>query len=92
MSKRNKILVYIGMLTLLVISCSKGLELNQTQRQGKRIYEALCNKCHKLIEPSKHTDAEWNAAVEKYGGQLKLGGEELASLKAYLTFVNQDGK
>ena len=52
------------------------------------MYEALCDKCHKLIPPKDHTDDQWEAAVVRYGVKLKLRADEQQMLKLYLTRAN----
>ena len=83
----NMTTVFMG-LSLVLIACSESASLTAQQQQGKRIYESLCNKCHNLIEPTKHTDREWTLSVEKYGTNLKLQRPEKDAVIAYLTFVN----
>lgn len=69
-------------------ACSSGPSLSANQKRGKQIYEALCDKCHELINPTKHNDQAWAAAAKKYGGQLKLTSAEIETLTDYLTHVN----
>lgn len=82
--------IVAAFLALMVIgfACSSGPTLTADQQRGQRICESLCDKCHKLIPPSRHSDAEWNAAAERYGLKLKLQTNEVALLKAYLTRAN----
>jgi cytochrome c5 len=76
------------MLALVAFGCSSGPSLTVHQQQGKRIYDTLCDKCHKPIDPKSHTDQEWIAATEKYGVPLKLRPEEISAVKDYLTRAN----
>lgn len=73
---------------LLLAACGSDAKLSADQRQGRRIYEGLCDKCHKLISPKQHSDEEWIAAADRYGVKLKLQPGETALLKAYLTRAN----
>ena len=73
---------------LVVLGCGDKLHLTDNQRRGKQIYEAFCDKCHKLLDPKSHTDAQWIAAADKYSIKLKLQPEEVALLKDYLTRAN----
>lgn len=72
----------------LAVACNSGPVLTAEQERGKRIYETLCDKCHKLIPPLAHTDQEWNLATDKYGIKLNLQPHEVALLKAYLNRAN----
>jgi cytochrome c5 len=80
--------VAIGIMALFV-DCG-GATLTDEQSKGKRIYESLCDKCHKLIPPKSLSDEQWDAAAEKFGGRLKLDTQEIAQLKAYLTRANDE--
>jgi cytochrome c5 len=73
---------------MAAVSCSSGPTFTTRQTQGKRIYEGLCDKCHKLMDPKSQTDSQWLAASDKYGIPLKLRPEEVAALKDYLTRAN----
>ncbi len=79
--------VALALLAAVIVGCQKS-KLTAAQVRGEQIYEALCDKCHKLIPPKAKTDDEWKAAVDKYGTQLKLGESDLAQLKDYLTRAN----
>ncbi len=72
----------------VLIGCSGGPSLTAQQEQGKRIYESLCDKCHKLLPPKNFSDDQWGSAVQKYGVPLKLKTNELAMLTAYLQRAN----
>ncbi|MBI5266778.1 MAG: hypothetical protein HY851_06045 [candidate division Zixibacteria bacterium] len=76
------------MLGLFMAACGSDAKLTADQQRGKRIYEALCDKCHKLISPKQHSDEEWTAAADRYGVKLKLQPGETALLRAYLTRAN----
>ena len=78
----------LAALILLLIGCSDSASLTAQQQQGKRIDESLCDKCHNLIEPTKHNDSEWTLATNKYGSKLKLQQSEINAVVDYLTFVN----
>ena len=68
--------------------CNSGPKLTANQRRGKQIYEGLCDKCHKLIDPKTLNDQQWIAAADKYSVKLNLRPEEIAVLKDYLTRAN----
>ena len=78
----------LGIVNLFALGCSTGPALTADQVRGKKIYESLCNKCHKLISPRAHSDQEWNLASDKYGAVLRLQSGEIALLKSYLNRAN----
>lgn len=73
---------------IALIGCANGPSLTAQQQQGQRIYESLCDKCHKLLPPKNFDDGQWAAAVQKYGVPLKLQQQELAMLTDYLQRAN----
>ena len=75
---------------LILLACSESFKLTSQQTAGKKIFESLCDKCHQLINPNKHTDTEWISAVNLYGSKLKLQQSEKDAVIAYLTFVNDN--
>ena len=81
-------IVITAVSTVMMASCDLKPQLTADQKHGKRMYEGLCDKCHKLIPPKNLTDDTWSVAVDRYGPKLKLQPEELALLRAYLTRAN----
>ncbi|MDF1546077.1 MAG: cytochrome c [bacterium] len=77
---------------LVFVSCGDSHNWTKNQKQGKRIYEALCDRCHNLIDPTEHTDAEWAKAVPRYGTKLKLKNNEIAWVVDYLSAANDKTK
>lgn len=89
MLKNKSILLCLMAAVMLAIAACGGTKLTAQQKQGKKIYETLCNKCHPLIDPKTHTDEEWSQAVDKFGVQLQLTEEEKSAVKAYLTVADK---
>jgi hypothetical protein len=85
---RTSLLVTLALLVVIMAGCGDKLKLTANQKRGKQIYEGLCDKCHKLIDPRTHTDEQWIAAADKYSVKLKLRLDEVALLKEYLTRAN----
>ena len=79
---------FLILTALILVACSESVQLNAQQKQGKKIYDSLCDKCHKLIPPTNHTDAEWAKAVNLYGTKLKLQQAEKNAVIEYLSLVN----
>ena len=84
----NSILPLLILCSLMLIACGETLNLSAQQKQGKRIYESMCDKCHQLIAPQKHSDTEWRQAVNRYGIKLKLQQLEKDAIVAYLSLAN----
>ncbi len=84
----SNLMPLIILIALMLVACSESVQLNAQQKQGKKIFESLCDKCHNLIPPSNHTDAEWAKAVNLYGTKLKLQQSEKNAVIDYLSLVN----
>ena len=87
--KGNRWFIYTPILcTILLFGCGDSIQLNTQQKQGMKLYNALCDRCHKRIEPTAKTDQEWKTAVMRYGVKLQLQPQELDAIVAYLTIAN----
>jgi cytochrome c5 len=45
--------------------------------EGKRLFEANCDNCHKLKNPAKHTEAHWKKTVPRMAGKANKHGESI---------------
>lgn len=57
-------------------------------RQGKKLYEENCNRCHVLIEPSTYSADYWSSHMCSSDGCMvkrRLTGEEEQQVLQYLT-------
>ena len=79
-------------MALVITACGESRNWTVQQKQGKRIYESLCDKCHTLVEPKKLSDTQWAETVPRYGTKLKLRKSEIESVVAYLQAANDDIK
>ncbi len=85
----SNLIPFLILTVLISIACGESQNLNAQQKQGKKIYESLCDKCHRLIEPTQHTDSEWKLAVERFGTKLKLQQSDKDAVVQYLIVVNE---
>jgi cytochrome c5 len=46
-------------------------------QEGKRLFEANCDNCHKLKNPAKHTEAHWKKTVPRMAGKANKHGEAI---------------
>ncbi|MDB5228788.1 MAG: hypothetical protein JWN78_2981 [Bacteroidota bacterium] len=44
--------------------------------EGKAVFEANCQKCHKLKEPADHTPEQWSKILDKMAPKAKLTDEQ----------------
>jgi len=50
---------------------------------GRKLYAAKCAGCHKLYDPAKYSEADWNRWMEKMRKKLSLTDSQIANLNAY---------
>lgn len=51
---------------------------------GKKLCVAKCARCHKLYEPSRYDDKNWNGWMEKMKKKARLSDEQYKQLDGYL--------
>ena len=80
---------------IFLVSCAKsnavtGAKYKSSAKiaEGKTIFENSCNKCHKLFEPSKHTDAEWIETLSRMAPRANLTADQHQMVYDYLRTAN----
>jgi len=46
-------------------------------QEGKRLFEANCDNCHKLKNPAKKTESHWKKTVPRMAGKANKHGEAI---------------
>jgi len=82
-------------LTLLVFSCAKPLLYTPTEssstitvadlKQGRDLYVNNCASCHQLYAPSKFTEKEWEANINRMQPKAKINDVEKQLIYQYIT-------
>lgn len=54
------------------------------QTAGKRLYVGRCAKCHKLYDPAKYSDAQWQRWMDKMSRKAKLQPAERQVVSSYI--------
>jgi hypothetical protein len=62
-------------------------ELGPEQERARKLYVGKCAKCHKLYDPAKYSDAEWQSWMLKMGRKAKLTQEQQRELSQYIEEV-----
>jgi mono/diheme cytochrome c family protein len=52
--------------------------------EGMGIYQANCNKCHKLYEPTDFPMSKWEAVLPPMSKKAKLSDEQAGLVRAYV--------
>lgn len=82
-------------MTLLVFSCAKPLLYTPTEsttaisvadlKQGCELYANNCASCHQLYAPSKFTEKEWEANLNRMQPKAKITDTEKQLIYQYIT-------
>lgn len=59
-------------------------EMTLAATEGKMLYEAKCQKCHKLKNVDKYSGEQWNKILPNMAAKAKLEGEETAKIDVYI--------
>src|SRR4030088_2027889 len=51
---------------------------------GRKVYLSKCAKCHKLYDPTKYSDKEWQAWMRKMSRKAKLSPDQQRMLSNYI--------
>lgn len=54
------------------------------KEEGKTIWQANCQKCHKLYEPESHTIAKWENILQRMSKKAKLNDVDAGKVRAYV--------
>lgn len=54
------------------------------KEEGKTIWQANCQKCHKLFEPESHTVAKWEGILQRMSKKAKLNDVDAGKVRAYV--------
>jgi cytochrome c5 len=67
-----------------VTDAPKTVELTAELAEGKNLYENSCAKCHKLYEPKKFTQEEWQPILVRMQKKAKVDDVKMASITNYI--------
>lgn len=51
---------------------------------ARKLYLTKCSKCHKLYDPAKYTDQQWQAWMDKMSHKAKLSSEQKELITNYV--------
>lgn len=54
------------------------------KEEGKTIWQANCQKCHKLFEPESRNVVKWDGILKRMTKKAKLSEEEAGKVRAYV--------
>ena len=63
---------------------AKAVALTPELTEGQNLYSNNCAKCHKLFEPKKFTQEEWQPILVKMQKKAKLDDVQMASITNYI--------
>lgn len=65
-------------------------EMTLAATEGKNLYEAKCQKCHKLKNIDNFTSEQWNKILPNMAGKAKLQSEETMKVDSYIQWELQN--
>jgi len=54
------------------------------KEEGKTIWQANCQKCHKLFEPESRNVVKWDGILQRMTKKAKLSEEDAGKVRAYV--------
>ncbi|MBS1934892.1 MAG: hypothetical protein JST96_12900 [Bacteroidetes bacterium] len=64
-----------------------GYSLNDLN-EGKKIYEANCNKCHRYKAPESRDEAKWDDIIPKMAKKAKLSSDQQELVLKYVVTMS----
>ena len=52
--------------------------------EGKGIWEAKCDRCHKLYSPESYTKTKWEGILPRMNKRSKLNEDEAGKVRGYI--------
>ena len=59
---------------------------------GRKLYIAKCARCHKLYDPAKYDDAEWNDWMAKMARKAKLKADQAELVARYAATLREGAR
>lgn len=56
----------------------------EQMREGMNVWQASCQKCHKLYEPASHTVKQWERILPRMSKKANLTDEQAGKVRAYI--------
>ena len=76
---------YTCLAALVAFHAAGAAELSTTEiKDARRLYTLKCARCHKLYDPAKYNDEEWQAWMGKMSRKAKLKPAQSDLLARYL--------
>ena len=95
-----KKLIFVGTVALLASCAPKTTEVVEEAievsyptaeiGQGKGLYDAKCQKCHKLKVVDNYTTEEWATILPKMAKKAKMEDSETALVQEFITWELQN--
>lgn len=57
---------------------------------GKKVYTGKCGRCHKLQDPNKYSDSQWDDWMAKMSKKAKLTEEQSKQLTVFIKTLRLD--
>jgi mono/diheme cytochrome c family protein len=68
----------------LVGPAKAGVLSQEQSAAARKLYVNKCAKCHKMYDPAKYSDDQWNTWMDKMGAKSKLKPEQKEAVSKYI--------
>jgi hypothetical protein len=84
----RRLVLLSTMLLVAFTGAVKAGDLTELEtKKAKKLYVSKCAKCHKLYDPGKYSDAEWQSWMTKMARKARLKPDQRELLSRFLDGV-----
>ncbi|HEX4644853.1 MAG TPA: hypothetical protein VH598_04530 [Verrucomicrobiae bacterium] len=84
----RRLVLLSTMLLVAFTGAVKAGDLTELEtKKAKKLYVSKCAKCHKLYDPGKYSDAEWQSWMVKMARKARLKPDQRELLTRFLDGV-----
>lgn len=90
---QTRFLLLIGLIGLIASQATGGDVANsESLAAGKKLYLNKCAKCHKMYDPAKYDDHQWDSWMNKMDKKAKLKAREKEAVAEYIRTLRPAAK
>ena len=75
------------------VATMKAADLTDTEvKSARKLYLSKCAKCHKLYDPARYNDADWQSWMTKMAKKARLNSEQADLISRYVETIRVKNK
>ena len=79
-----KFWIQILALSLAAVQAGSGDLSSEEAKAARKLYIGKCAKCHKLYDPGRYTDPQWDRWMKRMGDKARLKPDQRELLARYI--------